>query len=144
MIYQHVWVTLASIIGHQEHSTYCFMKLNFAYDNVISVSQSVFNLSCIVHAFYRLLDNVSLTVSHASSDVLAIYLSLNNASGRCYTLENTQNNTLIPNVQNLSTWYGYLNSCCMNVSNICSNLNSSVANVSSNVATLNTTIVYVS
>ena len=117
------------------------MKSESAYSNAISVSQSVFNLSGIVKTVNDMLSSVSLTASHASADILAVNLSLANVSGRCYLLENTQNNTILPNLQNLTTWYGYVNSCCTNVSNICSNIISNVGNNTVNINILNTSVI---
>ena len=120
------------------------MKSDSAYSNAMSVSQSVFNLSGIVKTVNDMLTSVSLTASHASSDILAVNLSINNVSGRYYVLENTQNNTLVLNMQNFTAWYGYVNSCCTNVSNICSNIISNVGNNTLHINILNTSVVNVS
>ena len=50
-------------------------------------------------------------------------------------------NTLLPNLQNLNTWYGYDNPCCTNVSNICSNIISNVGNNKLNINILNASVV---
>ena len=65
---------------------------------VHNFSQTVLNMSNVVHTVNDLLSSVSLTASHASSDILKVNLSIANVSGRIFTLENNQNNTIVPSV----------------------------------------------
>ena len=88
--------------------------------------------------------SVSLTASYISSDVLAINLSITSVSGRCNALENTQNTTILPNLQTLTTTSAYYNACCINVSKICADLKITVDNVSGRVALITSSFINIS
>ena len=98
-------------------------------------------MSGVLNTVNAMLGSVSLTASHTSSDILNVNLSITNVSGRCYSLENTQNYTILPNITTLTTNYGYLNSCCINLSTICNDLNTSLSNASALLKTLNSSFI---
>ena len=86
------------------------LQADNAYSNVTSLTDTVNNLSGVIYTVNNLLKSVSLTASYISSNILAINLSLTSVSGRCNALENTQNTTILSNLQTLTTTSGYLNS----------------------------------
>ena len=120
------------------------LQADNAYNNVTSLTDTVNNLSGVTYTVNNLLKSVSLTASYISSDVLAINLSLTSVSGRCNALENTQNTTVLPNLQTLTTTSGYLNTCCINVSKICADLKTTVDNVSGRVALITSSLINIS
>ena len=105
--------------------------------NVTPLSFTVQNLSGIISTVGNLLSNVSLSTSLISADVLNINLSVTNCSTRCKKIENTQNNTVIPTLNTLTTTSGYSSACCVNVSNLCSTLISNDASIFNSIAVIN-------
>ena len=83
------------------------------------------------------LSNVSLSTSLISADVLNINLSMTNCSTRCKNIENTQNNTVLPTLNALTTKSDYSNTCCVNVLNLCSTFISNNASIFNSIAIIN-------
>ena len=100
-------------------------------------------MSNLVHTVNEVLRSVSLTAAHASSDKLALNLSIANVSGRILSLliENNQKNTIVPGINTLIYYYTYVNACCTNVSRIWNELNVSLYNVPSLLKTLNSSFI---
>jgi len=104
------------------------------------LSSSVQNLSGIVSTVGNLLANVSLSTSLISADVLNINLSITNCSTRCKNIENTQNNTVLPTLNTLTTTSGYSSACCVNASNLCSTFISNDASIFNSIGIINASL----